>query len=156
MSTHPIAAVLSHGWVHPTIDDLNYGQEVWLWSTGALRLVTVEAFARTRITVTFTQKNGTEREKAVKATDVFVADPTVEDRLVAPAWIRTHHNRRTLVVGYEDVAVWTAADYVWADSDELNQVTGKPHKVVDWPASTEVQDARTLDQIVPVLARHTV
>ena len=151
---HPIAAALHHGWVHPTIADLNLGQEVWVWSTGAMRLVTVESKARTRVTVTFKQKNGTKREKAVPADLCWVPDPTVADRLVAPAWIRTHHDRRTLVVGYEDVAVWRAASPVWVDGPEMNTVTGKPHKVMDHAASTEVQDARTIEQITPALARY--
>lgn len=148
-----IGTALHHGWVHPTIADLNHGQEVWVWSTGAMRLVTVESKARTRVTVTFKQKNGTKREKAVAADLCWVPDPTVEDRLPAPAWIRTHHDRRTLVVGYDDVAVWRAADHVRVDGDQVNQVTGKPFKVIDWPASALVDEAKTLAEITPVLDR---
>lgn len=151
----PIALRLSQGWKHPSIEDLEIGQSVWIWTTGSQRLVTVTAKARTRITIAFEQKNGRLRNKQVPADQVLVPDYSVSPRLVAPGWIRTHHDRRTLVIGDQDVAVWRAADYVRRDTDQVNERTGRPYQEIDWPASALVDEAKTHAEIDAAFARRS-
>jgi len=137
----------SEGWKRPAaIEDVPPGTEAWCWSTGALRLVTVESAARTRVTVTFTQKNGTARTKAVRFDDLLVPDLAAERRLVAPAWVRTHHDRRTLVVGTEDVAVWRTPAIVW-HRDEAGKAIG-----ADW-TTTEAYRAKVFAEVLDDLER---
>jgi hypothetical protein len=82
---------IGQGWRSATVEDLAdtavffEGAEVWIWSTGAMRLVAVQEIFRSRLTVGFTQKNGTVRTKTVKVSEVVLPVKGIA-HTSAPAW----------------------------------------------------------------------
>jgi hypothetical protein len=90
------------------------GTQVWAWSTGSMRLVTITKPAGPRgrkATIAFTQKNGTERSKL--SDEIILPGP---DALPVPLWCRTHRNLVTLVAGDQDVARWNLTN-IWTEPD---------------------------------------
>ena len=122
------------------------GQQVWMWSTGSMREAIVTGIGRTRVTVTFTQKNGTVRTKTTSVTDVCV--PCSNERTIAPVWLRSHHDRRTLLIGHLDVAVWRALPRSTSRDAE-----GHTHWVESWEDNDARNRIHAVKQLNEVLSR---